>query len=67
MFKLSFYLEIVLLGVLSGIAPKYDTRIVRKSITMRYYFNESVHLFYFLELSQQEKFNEYPQYVSMRK
>ena len=44
MLKLLFSLEIVLLGVSSGIgilAPRYNTRIVRKSIVIRYNFNES--------------------------
>ena len=47
MLKLQFSLEIVLLGVSSGIAslaPQYDTCIVRKSIVVRYNFNESLHL-----------------------
>ena len=50
MLKLSFSLEIVLLGVSSDIAilaPRYDTCIVRKSITIRYNFNESFHLYSF--------------------
>ena len=46
--KLLFSLEIVLLGVSSGIAilaPSYNTRIVRKSIVIRYNFNELLHLY----------------------
>ena len=48
MLKLLFSLEIVLLGVSSGIAilaPRYDTRIIRKSIVIRYNFNESLRLY----------------------
>ena len=48
MLKLLFSLEIVLLGVSSGIAilaPRYNTRIVRKSIVIRYNFNESLCLY----------------------
>ena len=48
MLKLLFSLEIVLLGVLSGIAilaPRYNTRIVRKSIVIRYNFNELLRLY----------------------
>ena len=48
MLKLLFSLEIVLLGVSSGIAilaPRYHTRIVRKSIMIRYNFNESLLLY----------------------
>ena len=48
MLKLLFSLEIVLLGVSSGIAilaPRYNTRIVRKSIVIRYNFNESLRLY----------------------
>ena len=48
MLKLLFSLEIVLLGVSSGIAilaPRYNTPIVRKSIVIRYNFNESLRLY----------------------
>ena len=48
MLKLLFSLEIVLLGVLSGIAilaPRYNTHIVRKSIVIRYNFNELLRLY----------------------
>ena len=48
MLKLLFSLEIVLLGVSSGIAilaPRHNTRIVRKSIVIRYNFNELLRLY----------------------
>ena len=48
MLKLLFSLEIVLLGVSSGIAilaPRYNTCIVRKSMVIRYNFNESLRLY----------------------
>ena len=48
MLKLLFSLEIVLLGISSGIAilaPRYNTSIVRKSIVIQYNFNESLHLY----------------------
>ena len=47
MSKLSFSLEIVLLGILLGIAiltPRYDS-IVRKNIVIGYNFNESFCLY----------------------
>ena len=47
MLKLLFSLEIVFLGVSSGIAilaPQYNTRIVRKNIVIWYNFNESLRL-----------------------
>ena len=43
MFKLSFSLEIVLLGVSSVItilAPRYDAHIIRKSVMIWYNMNE---------------------------
>ena len=53
MLKLSFSLDIVLLDVSSGIvivAPRYDTRIVRKSLAIRYNFNESFPLYSWIDL-----------------